>query len=497
MPLMVLGMILLTASLLLQAASLLTSLPTWPWTYPSHQLWQSILPAGIIMLCLLHALGLLSTSFILGEGQMACFLVATMALLLLHCAVGASMHPAASEVYIHAKTQHTAATVTGNQRDLTHTVGLIDKNANRCSFEQMFQCTSDKRQHYRGCNEAVMWGLGIMMCNAVLGCTGLVTRTGHDAMHKAAAGKAFLSPDVHTSISQHNAAVPVFLGVDAFCASLHWLSDGLQQTQALIVPALCVLSFPLVLLGGVCTSERTQHNTSRMTLLEVDSVEYFVWLAYGAIATLWVVQGQSLGHLPLLACVPASLQRQQSSILRLLHVLCQQPVVSTLMTRPLNVLLPELVFGLVLSSLALNGLCSISAYVNKRNTHQPNSYVWTAILIAPVLLVLGSSFALISILALAQCICIKQLFCSLYTASSLATGQDIARPSKGMTAPSGWVNVAEGGAWTLISTQLFFCTGHFCEFAGLQYSAGEQCVSLLTEYVSIYSPAAHSMCHPC
>lgn len=26
--------------------------------------------------------------------------------------------------------------------------------------------------------------------------------------------------------------------------------------------------------------------------------------------------------------------------------------------------------------------------------------------------------------------------------------------------------------WALFSLQLFFCTGHFCEFAGLQYTAG-------------------------
>lgn len=26
--------------------------------------------------------------------------------------------------------------------------------------------------------------------------------------------------------------------------------------------------------------------------------------------------------------------------------------------------------------------------------------------------------------------------------------------------------------WSLFSLQLFFCTGHFCEFAGLQYTAG-------------------------
>lgn len=36
-----------------------------------------------------------------------------------------------------------------------------------------------------------------------------------------------------------------------------------------------------------------------------------------------------------------------------------------------------------------------------------------------------------------------------------------------------------GTLWALYSMQLFFCTGHFCEFAGLQYAAGElACFSL-------------------
>lgn len=36
----------------------------------------------------------------------------------------------------------------------------------------------------------------------------------------------------------------------------------------------------------------------------------------------------------------------------------------------------------------------------------------------------------------------------------------------GSTAPVG------GLLWSLLALQLFFCTGHFCEFAGLQYTAG-------------------------
>ncbi len=37
---------------------------------------------------------------------------------------------------------------------------------------------------------------------------------------------------------------------------------------------------------------------------------------------------------------------------------------------------------------------------------------------------------------------------------------------------SGGASPVGGILWSLHALQLFFCTGHFCEFAGLQYTAG-------------------------
>jgi len=40
-----------------------------------------------------------------------------------------------------------------------------------------------------------------------------------------------------------------------------------------------------------------------------------------------------------------------------------------------------------------------------------------------------------------------------------------------------------GVLWALLGTQLFFCTGHFCEFAGLQTAAGERAASVFAPRV--------------
>ncbi|KAL0051642.1 hypothetical protein WJX82_011079 [Trebouxia sp. C0006] len=93
LPLMLLGLLLLTACLLLQVYTLWHSLPGADHSPSlSHQHWRWLLPSGAVTLVVMHAAGLFSTSFILSEGQMVCFLVATFAALLLHCTLPALMH---------------------------------------------------------------------------------------------------------------------------------------------------------------------------------------------------------------------------------------------------------------------------------------------------------------------------------------------------------------------------------------------------------------------
>ena len=78
-----------------------------------------------------------------------------------------------------------------------------------------------------------------------------------------------------------------------------------------------------------------------------------------------------------------------------------------------------------------------------------------AALLAPAIVVLGPGRMPTLALGLAECACAWTL-----TRGGSARGPDQGRAS------------AAGVLWALLGTHLFFCTGHFCEFAGLQTAAG-------------------------
>lgn len=484
---MLLGLTLFTATLLLQAASLLTTLPAWPGQCHNHSLQQSILPAGAVVLTLLHALGLFSTSFILSEGQMVCFLVASMALLLLYSAISAALQSRQAQLHIHASAEQVTQAAfepqqhvgrgrldvaspveqensdRGKQKwEATPVLGSSGHTAGkRWTSAKDFAVDNASSMWSSQCMGVVFWGIGLLVCNALLGSMGLVTRTGHDAMHKAAA----TTP--HTSSGAGTGQNDIFghrdFLVGSFYASLHWLSSGLQQTQDSLAPALCVLIFPIVLLGGLNNSKSTDAvrcTRSEASALANRFIEILVWLAYLVIALLWVCQGLGLEHMTLLSCLQTAVPIEGSAALPLTgHLL------STLLTQPLSILLPELCLTFLSASVLL---CTIT-YL--KLTDQYSSSVVIAMLVAPVILVLRSDFALASVLAMLECVCIQQLFHSL-AVSEHQSFKNTVTDSKALLCANGWMSVAEGSMWALISTQLFFCTGHFCEFAGLQYTAG-------------------------
>ena len=84
----------------------------------------------------------------------------------------------------------------------------------------------------------------------------------------------------------------------------------------------------------------------------------------------------------------------------------------------------------------------------------------TAALVAPAMVVLGPGRMLAIALGLAECGCAWVIICGSSACRGTAGGLDRGRAS------------AAGVLWALLGTQLFFCTGHFCEFAGLQTAAG-------------------------
>lgn len=497
MPLMLLGLALFTATLLLQAASLLISLPRWPWTYHSHHPWQTILPLGAALLVLLHAVGLFSTSFILSEGQMVCFLMATMALLMLHCAVAATLAPAKLQLHIDVSTQQLPAAEAERKKDISRrgaadSVQMSDpRPVEQWRHEQpcVYVAGDHKASRWSGdCSSLIVCGVGLLLCNALLGSMGLVTRTGHDAMHKLAADTAHATSD--TAVSQNSQTI-VYLrsGMDSFCVSLRWLDGGLQQTQELLAPTICVFVFPLVLLGGFWKSQDVQTEQSkkfRISMPGFHMMKCMIWLAYTAIAALWICQSRNLGQLSLLSSLKAALPVQLASASDMIYNLtCQLRITGDLLTQPLDVLLPGLVFTSVLTALVTYIFGCAFMYAKKEFVQETNYHTLVAIVAAPVLLVLGSAASLASVLGLLECVCVQHLFDSLSNLSKQHFYKDTDEGSKAVIQSEGWIGVAEGSMWALISTQLFFCTGHFCEFAGLQYGAGRcrSCTCCLSKHI--------------
>ena len=512
MPLMLLGLFLFTTCLLLQGHVVWSSLvladsssnPSLP-----RKRWHLTLPAGAIALALLHATGLFSTSFILAEGQMVCFLVASFSVLLLHAAGAASLQPSPALLQVHAHAAGCSCDSTGSCQkrctDTDHAIGRAVAPSARetpagqplktglsygahCQCKNILKVELDGKtfQQVQGCSLVILWGAGLLLCNALMGSMGLVTRTGHDAMHKAAAAVPELeqvlqaNTDMTHNRQLSNATAEPRIHV---IASLQWLSAAMGKTQELSAPAVSAIMFPLVLLGSsgsLATLGKQQHAGASLRMLALQSV----WFSYSVLALYWILAQAELTEKsvasflrPIIAALMA--RRYVRQVLDAVTApvpqrMLMQPV---FLHQPLAAFLPHVV--LLSSAVALISLffARMRGHVQHTGTHRhaggmPEAYLLIAVLAAPILLVSGPARAVIYALGLLQSTCAVQMFQWFHRLETSAS-HSTALLSRYWYS---WLGVAAGSLWALLSMQLFFCTGHFCEFAGLQYAAGEQCL---------------------
>ena len=499
---MLLGLLLFTACLLLQAHTLWSSLAQHD-SFPTQRR-KVILPAGAAILGLLHAAGLFSTSFLLAEGQMVCFLVAAFSLLLLHAALMAMLQQSSAEVNVQA---HSGSCLDGSASacnklflSKTASIGAADPSQ-KGSFDGRSGTPGHStgavgcgrsprggRSHVqqmrwnRHCSHAVVWGVGLLVCNAMMGSMGLIVRTGHEAMHKAAptqepaqlTGTRILSqPGVGNQTDVHAVA------------STQWLSAALLQTQDLLAPLVCVLIFPFVLLdANACSvsAVRSHRSTARLHVLAVQSL----WFSYCVLALYWVVcragqAGVSVAFVlkPFLTSFKAHLGTNPAQTLHTVATCVPSRLhkPTRCLHQPFQLLMPRLV--LLSSALSMTALLTSRLQDQqqfkpavKHETDSSNACTFIAALTAPILLVLGPSKGLVCALALLQCTCVVRLLQYAKTRHSSASSR-VGADGTAFRQSEGWLGVAEGCLWALLSMQLFFCSGHFCEFAGLQYAAGE------------------------
>lgn len=530
MPLMLLGLLLFTLCLLLQAHTLWSSLAPRDNTVTTlpTQRWQLLLPAGGVFLGLLHAAGLFSISFLLAEGWMVCCLVATLSVLLLHATVAATLQQSSAGMDIHALSGSCcswdsrgtcnrlhalepgaarAPGLCGKDRGATrpdkagqHATTVAHSTSPNLQVNKRF--TQQKRWDEQ-CSYAVLWGAGLLVCNALMGSMGLVVRTGHDAMHKAAPAQGSAQ---HTGTDSLPDLVVSDVGnwsTVRAVASAQWLSAAVVQTQDLLAPLVCALIFPFVLLHANTHPAATagvHHSTQRLQQLVLQSV----WFAYLVLAVYWIIaqagqQDASLSSLlqPALSAASSSFLGR-SVTLFFISVANYAPSFVYLFSRglhqPVLLLMPRLVF--LSSTLSFVALLMSKAKEQwqprgaARHYGGSNAYPFIAALAAPILLVCGPTKGLVCALCLLECTCVVKLLQYLQThcnPSSPGDGSDATRCT-----PESWLGVAEGCLWALLSMQLFFCSGHFCEFAGLQYAAGNH--FHFTLYLGITSNSCLNNC---
>lgn len=508
MPLMLLGLLLFTLCLLLQAYTLWASLAqsdSLGTVFPAER-WRLWLAAGAVVSGLLHAAGLFSISFILAEGQMVCFLVAIFALLLLLAAVAArlqqssvgevddqydsccSMDSTGTCIKLHASAPFAARANGQYGEDIIiarpakeeHDVSAVGQS--KVSNLQIEKRLPHQMQRNQQCSYVVFWGVGLLACNAMMGSMGLVVRTGHDAMHKAAPMQGSAQP-VYTGA--HSLPDLVLSDVGSWgvraVASAQWLSAGIVQTQDLLAPLLCVMIFPVVLLHAhTCpaSSVKGQCGTERLQGRIVQSV----WFSYFVLALYWVIAqtGQAAASLSLflkqsLSAFNLYLSGSTAQMFFTVAGYASSHVImiSRCLLQPIQVLMPRIVF--LTSALNFAALLVSQARERREPRHGAGSKASTclAALAAPLLLVCGPTQGLVCALCLLECTAVVKLLQYLQPCdypSTCGVGPDAT--SRTPRPPESRLGIAEGCLWALLSMQLFFCSGHFCEFAGLQYAAG-------------------------
>ena len=521
MPLMLLGLLLFTACLLLQAHTLWSSLVHQDHdgssTLPSH-CWRLALPVGAAVLGLLHAAGLFSISFLFAEGQMVCFLVAAFSLLLLHAALAATMQQCPAEVDVQAY----PCTCSSGGSPGTYNKLLLSESAATGAHGPSQQDSSDRRpgkqrrsasaaghgrslyhkshvqqMHWnRQCWHAAVWGVGLLVVNALMGSMGLVVRTGHDAMHKAAPTQEPAQHMQTVADTLPHLILPGVGNVHAF-ASTQWLSAALLETQNLLAPLVCVLIFPFVLIDAntIPVCGRSYFSKPRLHMLAVHSL----WFSYYVLALYWVTcqagqAGASVSFLFEQLLTASELHLGTSATQTLCTVAGCVPscmhVLSRCLHQPFHLLMPHTVF--LSSAFSITALMVSEAEDQwqpkdavKHQASSSKACTCIAALTAPILLVLGPPKGLVCALALLQCTGVVKLLQYAQTYHSSASS----RVGAGGTVPvvrqpEGWLGVAEGCIWALVGTQLFFCSGHFCEFAGLQYAAGQRALLIMQAFVN-------------
>lgn len=435
-------------------------------------------------------MGLFSVGLIMGEGRLTCVLLAAVTLILLRAALTA---------VLQARRVAQTASATQQQAVAQDQLATGGGSPQQQQLRLVFQ-SAQAWESWQPSSQAVRAAVSMLVCNMSLQLLGLIDRSGQDPHDKTQPTSELL------------------VGPDAYWQRLALLVFT-AGSLLLVLVILCAAGKLLSEDGAAWVSSAdVQQGRDKQTGTSVCATEgstrFACWLRtvcavqFVCVGLFW--GAQLFGHSDETvngvskAAWSALLQSPASGLARNLSGLAarllQHPSVvavsnSSLCLMALRLLLPRIVYTPALVVLAGAVLLAVLPQAGRAGKGScsvrpgPMVLLWLcAVLAAPVVMVLGFKGPATMLLALLQ----AAGLCKLLRLRSAAAGficcaaqhnstekQEPGKPASdavsvmATAAPvdDGFCSVVGAGAWGLMALQLLFCSGHFCEFSGLQYAS--------------------------
>eukprot|EP00879_Flechtneria_rotunda_P007215 GHRR01007571.1.p1 GENE.GHRR01007571.1~~GHRR01007571.1.p1 ORF type:complete len:822 (+),score=275.91 GHRR01007571.1:584-3049(+) len=458
-----------------------------------------------------HNFGLFSVGILMGEGRVQCLLVAAVTLLLLRAALAAAVR--AQEVE-HSRGRQCELLSNGSAAGTVPNLQLArDDAVSAGAGVAAVHCqplSNGRPLKQLDCFAAAAI---MLVCNLSLQLLGLIDRSGKDPHDKT------------------QPAADLLVGAGAI-----W--QQLLYSCATVGPVLCI--------WWLATWTAKWLRQRQLKPADYHGVQPRAWpwycvsvvqglcvVQHGCIALFWIIQlfggteasilssmrsilmfcqrglhGTYINQQPLQSSVWLASVTNFSTILALLQGLLQIAPVATMLHLPMRLLLPRVVYAACIATVGATVMVAAGVALAKRMCkHTPACshdmspcqgqqvlglmWYWLCASTAAVLImVLGYKGSLTMLLAFLQAACACNLLqaasARVHYASAVlqSTAPDKLQQQIDDSAHNSHLLVVGSGLWGMMSLQLFFCSGHFCEFSGLQYASAFTGVDSMVWYIS-------------
>lgn len=418
----------------------------------------------------------------MGEGRLTCVLMAAVTLVLLRAALTAVLQARkAAQALLSAQQQAQAQHLNGR---------TDDKQGSNLQQLQLVLPAAQAWDSWEPSSQAVRATVSMLVCNMSLQLLGLIDRSGADPHDKTQpTSELLVGPD---AAWQRSALLAFTVG----CLLFIWF----------------ILHAADRLLSGWCVDSACAQQSAGQSDCSVTGPcsKHVVWCLrtlcasqFVCLALFWAAQlfGHSNATLSGVgahiwsALLQSPLFGPAHTVSGLLEAAMQHvsvPVVfnDVLFDLPLRLLLPRVIYTPALVVLAAAAVTAVllrmrhAGKVSVQLAAKPLLLLWLcAVLAAPPIMVLGFKGPATMLLALLQAAGLCKLLRLRNAAASFtaaASPRDSSKQSmhgsicsvpQMAAGDDACCSVVGAGAWGLMALQLFFCSGHFCEFSGLQYAS--------------------------